>query len=483
MNPRKNNPFLSITTRFLPLGIAVGGMFAQSAQALTWDANNVGALQTDGAGAWLGTNQWWDGGVNVTWSSTSDAVFGNGGAGGAVTLASPTTANSVTINPFTGTYTLGTAGQALTINTGITMNSGAGTSTFISPIILGGNVTFANNSAAALNLNATISESAAGLGLTKTGTGALSIGTTTIENGTITASNATALGAISVTSAIALGNANSISGNLSPTLQVNGNTTLARNITVGASNTSTTGIYTIGSGNGSSSATISGTVTLNQNLTILPAAGAFTISGSITSGLAVNPLVTFRNPGTVTVSGVIGGGAGTIAVTKSGTGALNFTGALASTYTGDTTLNAGGTTLNFAAMATPTDLINSGSALKLGGGTLTVQGKAGAGVATSQTFTGTTVNAGGGQIFVIPNGGASTNVNLGALTATATGGSLLVGKPIGNVTTGTILINTTSNVDSTGIYGGRVVLTDGIANTYNWATSVSGGSPYTLSRL
>ena len=79
--------------------------------ALTWDANGTTANQTDGAGVWLDPSKWWDGSTNVTWPSGSDAVFGKSGTGGAVTLASPTTVNSLIFNSFTGTYTLGTAGQ------------------------------------------------------------------------------------------------------------------------------------------------------------------------------------------------------------------------------------------------------------------------------------------------------------------------------------------------------------------------------------
>ena len=116
------------------VGLAGGAAWG----GLTWDANGTGANQTDGAGAWLNANQWWDGSANTNWASGSDAVFGNGGAGGAVTLASPTTVNSLTFKAFTGTYTLGTAGQTITLNTGITMNSGAGIATIISPVTLGG---------------------------------------------------------------------------------------------------------------------------------------------------------------------------------------------------------------------------------------------------------------------------------------------------------------------------------------------------------
>jgi hypothetical protein len=103
----------------LVAAVAIGWAGPAGAATLTWDADGATAGQTDGAGVWLGTNQWWDGAANQDWVSGSDANFGNGGAGGAVTLASPTAVGSLTMSAFTGTYTLGTAGQAITLNSGI----------------------------------------------------------------------------------------------------------------------------------------------------------------------------------------------------------------------------------------------------------------------------------------------------------------------------------------------------------------------------
>jgi uncharacterized repeat protein (TIGR02543 family) len=113
---------------------------------LAWDANGNATGQTDGGGAWLGANQWRSGVTNVGWAVGSGAVFGIGGTGGAVTLASPTIANAILFNSFSGTYTLGSPGQALTLRDGITLNSGARNVTFTSPIILGGGQSWLNNS-------------------------------------------------------------------------------------------------------------------------------------------------------------------------------------------------------------------------------------------------------------------------------------------------------------------------------------------------
>jgi len=124
---------------------------AQANAQLTWDPSGGGA--SDGSSAWLGTGEWWNGAANVDWTSGSDAIFGNGGAAGNATLASPTAAGTITFNSFTGTYNLGTTGQALTINNGVTMNAGSGAVTFTSPIILSGDQTWTNNSGGLLKTN------------------------------------------------------------------------------------------------------------------------------------------------------------------------------------------------------------------------------------------------------------------------------------------------------------------------------------------
>ena len=94
---------------------------------LTWDANGTGADQTNGAGAWLGTNLWWNGSANQNWVNGSNAIFGGPGtAGGAVTLGGAIDTGSITFGTFTGGYTLQATGFTLTQNGGITIQPGAG---------------------------------------------------------------------------------------------------------------------------------------------------------------------------------------------------------------------------------------------------------------------------------------------------------------------------------------------------------------------
>ena len=125
---------------------------AAHAATLTWDKTAGGAID-DGLGAWLSAGLWNNSGTaSANWTSGDDAIFGNGGAGGAVTLASPTTVNSLTLNSFTGTYTLGTVSQTITLNTGITKNTGTGAATIISPLTLGAAQSWTNNSVGLLTV-------------------------------------------------------------------------------------------------------------------------------------------------------------------------------------------------------------------------------------------------------------------------------------------------------------------------------------------
>ena len=147
--------------------------------------------------------------------------------------------------------------------------------------------------------------------------------------------------------------------------------------------------------------------------------------------------------------GVISGSGG-IAKMGTGTQTLNRT----QTYTGGTTVGGGTLRLDFASLATPTNLLNSASALTLGGGTLSVLGKTGAGIVTAQTLGDVTLS--GNTFSTIapdPNnsGAGSTTLTLGNAWTLNPGATLLIDYSSAN--TGTRRVRTSAAVTGTGAAG------------------------------
>lgn len=220
--------------------ISTASTTVEIVNSLIWDSNGATALRTDGSGDWTAADQWWNGTTNATWGSGDDAIFGNNGAGGAVTLPSPTRVNTLTFNAYTGTYTLGSGGSIITLKNGITKNAtGTGAAAIISPIALGAAQTWANHSAGALAIgpdpvtnggflltvggtgNTAVSGNIEGAGgLTKTGAGILSLtgsnsysGITTVSAGTLSFLNANTISAatsVAATGILRLGHATSM---------------------------------------------------------------------------------------------------------------------------------------------------------------------------------------------------------------------------------------------------------------------------------
>jgi len=229
------------------------------------------------------------------------------------------------------------------------------------------------------------------------------------------------------------------------------------------------------------------TITLDANRTIGSIVAAdgthdYTISGAniLTldrTGGAI-PSVNVTTAGrALTISSVIHGNDG---LDKWGAGQLILNGSVVNGFTGGVKGSSGTLNLNFANLATPTNLVNSSNTLTLGGGTLLISGNSTTN--TNQTLGNVTVNAGGGQILVNPNGTSRTaTLTLGSITPAATG-TLLVGKS--SASNGTATITTTSGTLANGIYGGGMVYFNGTANTgYDWATTASAGPVYTISGL
>ncbi len=169
---------------FNTIGLRVTDSSAKTATATTtvkigvilaWDSNGSGSNHADGGGAWLTANQWREDGLNTGWTSGAAAIFGNGGTGGAVSLGGATSVASFTFNSFSGTYTLGTAGNAITLGKGVAKNAGSGAVTFNSPLILAAAQTWTNSSTSAFSAGSTVNNG--GFNLTVDGSGPTNLNT------------------------------------------------------------------------------------------------------------------------------------------------------------------------------------------------------------------------------------------------------------------------------------------------------------------
>jgi autotransporter-associated beta strand protein len=485
MKPRR---ILSVARLSFALASAIAALLAAPAAyatTLTWDATAGGAID-DGAGAWLGAGLWNNGAPSATWTSGDDAIFGNGGTGGAVTLASPTTVKSLTFNSFSGTYTLGTAGRAITLNNGITMNSGAGIVSIISPITLGAAQSWTNNDDSLLTTggvtnggfvltiggtgNTTVSSAINGSGgLTKNGTGTLTLsaasfgytGLTTVNAGTLLATKGGALKAVTVNAGATLqsGDAGIINDLPDASVTINGGTwdmgaylewSFGAVVMHGGTITGTSAGYL----RNYQGITGDGTNTISQRISILaaqPNSGLFNITG-----------------GTTTVSGVIYSDDSSVqGVTKTGAGTLVL--ANSNTYTGTTVVSAG--TLQFAKQAslynnTPANWTAANINVK-SGATLALNVDS----AGTAGFTSTSLNTLLTNISVA--GSATAGLQSGAIlgfdTGTATGATFTQGNLIAN--------STSTNGGAIGVTklgSGTLVLDK--ANTYTGTTTVSGGN-------
>ncbi|MBW8782084.1 MAG: autotransporter-associated beta strand repeat-containing protein [Verrucomicrobia bacterium] len=485
------------------LGFAVlvmGFGLETRAATKTWDG---GA----GTTAWGTANNWNANGIP---GSADDVLFDNSSVAtlpASVSLGGAQSANSLAFS--TGdTLSLvdGSGNRTLTLTSGNITRSGSGTQSLaFNTLALSASGTWNIGGTGTFTVSSKVTGT--GFGITKTGAGLLVLsgantytGATTIENGTLVvganapSASAGALGTAS--SAVALGDATSISSNLSPTLLTGGAFTVARTITVGSSNTATTGVYTIG-GNTANASTFSGAITLNQSLSVSQvASGTTNLTGNITTGSSGTKTLTFNNAGSVSQStGVISNGTGTMAVAQTGAGTTTLSGA--NTYTGGTAFNAGTVNVNSSGA------LGSSGTLSFGGGTLqysasnTTDYSSRFSTAASQAYS---IDTNGQSVTLATalasSGGSLAKSGTGTLTLsgtnTYTGGTTLsagtlkasstsaFGTTAGTLTLGGGTLDLATNT-SIGAYNTNVTASSTIAS--DKATAASAGITHTLGTL
>ena len=356
MRPRKQSTFSRSGTIIAVVTFAMS-LSAAHAASLLWDGNGATEPNPDGgAGTWdvNSTANWWDGASNVKWpaagGTNDDAVFANT-AGTVLLAAGGVTANDLTFSS-TG-YLI--QGNTLTLN---------GTT----PIIT-----------TAADVSATISSVVSGAaGLVKSGGGTLTLsginnysGGTTVSAGKLTLDVSARSGGMQVgTFAIGATGTVEIAGGSNTGVDNKGFE--QNSVFTGTGTITKTGIGYFGlflpvgfkdfaglidiqqgvlgnnsAGWGSGAGLMDLNITAGafldmrtQNIKIDALSGAGTIEKTYVPALTLS---LGNNDGSATFSGVIsqtiGGGGGTIAVTKNGSGKQTLSGTM--TYSGVTTINAG----------------------------------------------------------------------------------------------------------------------------------------------
>ncbi|MEI7954815.1 MAG: autotransporter-associated beta strand repeat-containing protein [Verrucomicrobiota bacterium] len=290
-------------------------------------------------------------------------------------------------------------------------------------------------------------------------------GTNRIVNGNLTASTLTLNIAVSAAYSAYLGGTGTNENNFSLTktgigaLTISGANTYAGTTTVSAGTLKIGSSVAIPSGAGKGNLALDGTLDLSTyGITINGLSGAGTVTTSAAS--AVN-LTVGSNDQTSTFSGVIQNGSGTLALIKTGAGTLTLTGA--NTYTGLTTIYAGGTLKIGNAAAIPSgagkgNVSLSGSLDLNGYNNITLNGLSGNGGISSSIAGGTLTLFLGGNDQSSSYGGAITNGSATSLAITKIGTGTLSLSSVGTnsytggttISAGTLLLQNDRTLPSSG---------------------------------
>ena len=274
-------------------------------------------------------------------------------------------------------------------------------------------------------------------------------------------------GAIQLTSSGATGDKMNLAGigTVNASLLVNNGQTVFTGINTGANVFS--GGTTI-SGNGNSegmgairmdpSSSFGGNVNLAADAKIQGGNTTTSVlSATVQSGVAGTQILTVD--GNFTASGAIGGGTGTLAVQKTGTGSVTFSNT--NTYTGGTTVTNGTLTLGHA-----TDTLSNSGAVNVNGGTLAIGGNSDS--VGTVTLTGGSITGSGGTLT-----GSSYDLRAGSVSAILGGSAAVTKSTSGEVT----LTGANSFTGGINLNEGIVAINgDGALGTANGAVNMNGGT-------
>ena len=224
-----------------------------------------------------------------------------------------------------------------------------------------------------------------------------------------------------------------------------------------------TGVLAVGNANalgqGTASINFLGSAGYGANVTLQASGVDFTSARNLVIGGGITGAVIDTNGQNVILSGLISNG-GTPSTNSAGAlvkmslGTLTLNGSAVNTYNGSTAVNGGTLKLDFANLATPTNLLSNSTSLILGGGSLSLLGKSTG--TTSQTLTNLTLTANTGSGIVLnPNGGSGTTLTFSGSVTRNAGATLNVDLSAGgtlatNLAAGTLGYATVKDATGTG---------------------------------
>lgn len=423
-------------------------------------------------------------------SGTNYDVAGSLSASGAANSLRFTNTSSAAALSLTGIVPVTTGGILIPATVTSTDSIAGGTLEGAS----GADLVVIQNSASTMTIGSTIADHSSATGLTKSGSGTLALtgtnsysGTTQINTGTLRIGSAGSAGSLGSGSVVdnatlsfdridtALSVANLISGSGAVTQIGAGTTTLTAANTFSGQTTISAGTLQLGNAAAVQNSTVS--IGATNGLAFSPSIGTFTLGGlsgsanellQATGGSAAT-IQAGNNNASTSYSGVLSGSGG---LTKIGAGTLIVSGA--NLYSGATAANGGTLELNFSATGAPaSNILPSGSALSLGGGSLLINGAA-TGGGSSQAVASLTINSGASTVVDTANSSVAS-----ALTITSSsivrnlGGTVDFTPPSGTQSSSNGIVTSASNTN--GILGGWATV-----GGADWAT-VAGGTIVGLS--